>query len=251
MTECALLERAMLEQTMIEQTMIEQKTIDQNPIGEKISDVQASYDTVADVYVRHVYDELRHKPMDGQLLDRFADGVRDTGLSCDLGCGPGQVARYLHERGVEVCGVDLSPAMVDRARRLNPGIEFRTGDMTVLDVPDEVWAGITAFYAIVNLPPADVVRALREMKRVLRPGGLLLLSFHVGEEVSHLEELWGCAVSLDFYFFRTEDVEGYMRSTGFEIEEVIEREPYAPEVEYPSRRAYIFARKPSLKTTTE
>jgi len=234
---------------VLEQKMIGQN-IEQKTIGEKISDVQARYDTLADEYVRHVYDELRHKPMDRQLLDRFADGVRDTGLTCDLGCGPGQVARYLHQRGVEVCGVDLSPAMVQRARQLNPGIEFRTGDMTTLDVPDEVWAGITAFYAIVNLPPADVVRALREMRRVLCGGGLLLLSFHIGEGVSHLEDLWGCAVSLDFYFFRTEDVEGYLRRAGFEIDEVIEREPYAPEVEYPSRRAYIFAHKPSRKTAT-
>lgn len=229
--------------------MLEQKMLEQKTIGEKISDVQASYDRVADEYVRHVYDELRHKAIDRQLLDRFANRVRGTGLACDLGCGPGQVARYLHDRRVAVCGLDLSPVMVERARQLNSGVEFRTGDMTALDVPDEAWAGITAFYAIVNLPLADMVQALREMKRVLRPGGLLLLSFHVGEEVLHVEDLWGCAVSLDFYFFRTEDVEGYLRSAGFEIDEVIEREPYAPEVEYPSRRAYIFARKPSRTTT--
>ncbi len=245
-----MIKRVILEQRVLERAMLEQKMIEEKTTGEKISGVRASYDTLADEYVRHVYDELRHKPMDRQLLDRFADGVRDTGLACDLGCGPGQVARYLHERGVEVCGVDLSAAMVERARQLNPGIEFRTGDMTALDVPDEVWAGITAFYAIVNLPLADVMQALRHMKRVLRPGGLLLLSFHVGEEILHVEDLWGCAVSLDFYFFRTEEAEGYLRRAGFEIDEVIEREPYAPEVEYPSRRAYIFARKPSRKTTS-
>ena len=240
-----MIEYATIEPKMIEEKMIEQKTIDQ-----EISDVQTGYDRVAEEYVRHCYDELRHKPMDRQLLDRFADCVRGAGLTCDFGCGPGQVARYLHQRGVAVCGMDLSRGMVERARQLNPGIEFRQGNMTALDVPDETWAGITAFYAIVNLPPADVVQALREMRRVLRPGGLLLLSFHIGEEILHVEDLWGCAVSLDFYFLRTEDVEGYLRSAGFTIDAVIEREPYAPEVEYPSRRAYIFARKPSLKTTT-
>jgi SAM-dependent methyltransferase len=176
--------------------------------------------------------------------------VRGAGLVCDLGCGPGQVARYLRDRGVAMCGVDLSPGMVERARELNPGVEFRQGDMKALDVPAELWAGIAAFYAIVNLPPAEVAQALREMRRVLRPGGLLLLSFHIGEEISHVEDLWGCAVCLDFYFFRTTDVEGYLRTEGFEIEEIIEREPYAPDVEYQSRRAYIFARKSSLKTTT-
>jgi SAM-dependent methyltransferase len=212
-------------------------------IGQKTSEVQSSYDRVADEYARHIYDELRHKPLDRQLLDRFADRVLGAGLVCDLGCGPGQVARYLHERGAAVCGVDLSPGMVERARHLNPGIEFHRGDMRSLEVPAGMWAGIAAFYAIVNLAPGDLLQAVREMWRVLRPGGLLLLSFHIGEEVSHVEDLWGCAVCLDFYFFRTSDVAGYLQTAGFDIEEIVEREPYAPEVEYQSRRAYIFARK--------
>ena len=71
-------------------------------------DTQTSYDRVADEYVRRIFDELRHKPLDRQLLDRFAASVRDVGPACDLGCGPGHVARYLHEHGVQVCGVDLS-----------------------------------------------------------------------------------------------------------------------------------------------
>jgi ubiquinone/menaquinone biosynthesis C-methylase UbiE len=147
--------------------------------------------------------------------------------------------------------VDLSLGMVERARQLNPGIEFIQGDMKALDLEDGAWAGIAAFYAIVNMPPDDLTEALREMERVLRPGGLILLSFHIGEEVSHVEDLWGCAVCLDFYFFRTGDVAGYLRAAGLEIEEIVERQPYTPEVEYQSRRAYIFARKPSLKTTAE
>jgi trans-aconitate methyltransferase len=68
--------------------------------------------------------------------------VRDVGPACDLGCGPGQVARYLHERGVQVCGVDLSPTMVERARGLTPAVEFRQGDMMALDAPDGAWAGV-------------------------------------------------------------------------------------------------------------
>ncbi len=88
---------------------------------------QTSYDLVADEYVRRIFDELRHKPLDRELLDRFAARVRDVGPVCDIGCGPGHVAGYLHERGVQVCGVDLSPAMVERASRLTPNIEFQQG----------------------------------------------------------------------------------------------------------------------------
>ena len=210
----------------------------------KGKDVQASYDRVADEYVRRIYDELQHKPLDRQLLDKFADRVRSTELACDMGCGPGHVARYLHEHGVRVCGVDLSPEMVGRARRLNPGIAFMQGDMLALDTADGAWAGIAAFYSIIHIPRADVVRALRELRRVLQPGGLLLLAFHIGDDVVHLDEWWGNKVCVDFFFFRPDEMAGYLKSAGFEIEEVAERDPY-PDVEHPSRRAYIFASKPA------
>lgn len=106
---------------------------------------QTSYDAVADEYVQRIADELQHKPFDRQLLDRFAAEVRDAGLVFELGCGPGQIARYLHEQGVTVSGIDLSAKMLEQARRLTPGIDFSQGDMTALDAPDKSWAGIVAF----------------------------------------------------------------------------------------------------------
>ena len=189
-----------------------------------------------------IYDELRHKPLDRQLLDRFALSVREAGLACDMGCGPGHVARYLREQGAEVCGVDLSFGMIERARRLNPGIEFQQGDMLALDVANGTWAGIAAFYSIIHIPRGEVVRALCELKRVLGMGGLLLLAFHIGDDMIHRDELWGRKVCLDFLLFRPDEMVAYLRSAGFKIEEIILRDPY-PDVEHQSRRAYIFAEK--------
>lgn len=209
----------------------------------KRNDYRTSYDQVADEYVRRIFDELQHKPFDQQLLDRFAMSVREIGPAYDMGCGPGHVARFLHEHGVQVCGVDLSPVMVERARQLNPGVEFQQGDMMALDAPDAAWAGIAAFYSIIHIPRGDMMRALGELRRVLRPDGLLLLAFHIGDETIHLDEWWGQTVSVDFFFFRPAEVADCLRAAGFEIEEIIEREPY-PDVEHQSRRAYVFARRP-------
>jgi SAM-dependent methyltransferase len=189
-----------------------------------------------------MFDELTHKPLDRKLLDRFASSIQGRGPVCDIGCGPGHVARYLHERQVNVFGIDISAGMVERARELNPGIEFRQGDMLALDIEDEAWGGAVAFYSIINIPRDEVVTALRELNRVMRSGGVLLLAFHIGEGLIHRGEWWGEQVSVDFNFFRPEEVEGYLREAGFVIEEVIERGPYEG-VEYASRRAYIFGRK--------
>ena len=214
-------------------------------IKETQTELQSGYDRVAGEYARQFYDELDKKPFDRKMLDWLAEKAGDSGIICDLGCGPGQVARYLHSRGAKACGVDLSPEMVRHAQVLNPDIPFQQGDMLALtDVADDTYGAIAAFYSIIHVPRPSVIDALRELRRVLRPGGTLLLTFHIGQETVHKDEWWGEEVSLDFHFFETEEMRAYLTAAGFELDEVIERDPYHPDVEYPSRRAYIFARKP-------
>ncbi|MDT7779416.1 MAG: hypothetical protein QOC99_1928 [Acidobacteriota bacterium] len=211
-------------------------------MGRRRTESQRSYDRVAEDYAEHLYDELEKKPFDRKMLDWLSEKVGGLGVICDMGCGPGQVARYLHDRGVETCGVDLSAEMLKQARRLNPGIQFRQGDMLALsNIADDSYGGIAAFYSIIHLQRPSVAAALRELKRVLLPRGVLLLTFHIGRQVIHRDEWWEKKVNLDFIFFETEEVKGCLTAAGFKLEEVIEREPYT-EVEYQSRRAYIFAR---------
>jgi SAM-dependent methyltransferase len=209
-----------------------------------VTDLQQGYDRVAAAYTERVFGELAHKPFDRELLDRFAERVRPLGSACDLGCGPGHVARYLHERGLPVVGVDLSPVMVKEARQLNPGIAFHQGSMLALDFPDAAFGGIAAFYSIIHVPRHLLPRAFTEMHRTLRPGGLLLLAFHIGQEDIHLDEWMEQKVNIDFYFFDRAGIESCLTETGFAVEQSIERPPYT-DVEAQTRRAYILARRPA------
>lgn len=209
-----------------------------------IGSIRGSYDQIADEYARRIFSELSNKPFDRELLNRFAAEVSGRGDVCDMGCGPGHVARHLRDAGATVFGLDLSPKMLEQARQLNPDIPFREGNMMALDLQGGTLAGIAAFYAIVNLPKASLPLVFREMRRVLQPGGLLLLAFHTGDEVLHEEELCGRTISMDFLLLRPSEIREYLEGVGLAVEEMLEREPYAPEVEYQSRRAYIFARKP-------
>jgi SAM-dependent methyltransferase len=209
---------------------------------DRLDRVRRSYDTLAPEYARRIADELGHKPLDRELLDRFARLTAGRGPVCDLGCGPGHVARYLRDRNVEVFGLDLSPAMLEQARRLNPDIAFHEGNMLDLRPWRGALAGIAAFYAIVNFPMESLPRIFGEMARALQPDGFLLLAFHAGDDLLIVEELWGQRIELEFALFDPSDIGAQLEAVGFSIEELIERAPY-PGIEYQSRRGYILARK--------
>jgi len=210
-------------------------------MGKEQSDLQTGYDRVAEHYATEYFEELARKPFDCQLLDDFAERVCNQGSVCEVGCGPGQVARYLKDCGVEMRGVDLSAEMIRVASRLNPDIPFEQGDMLSLHLADNSLAALVLFYSIIHIKREDVTRALLEMNRVLRPGGKLLLSFHGGEGELHRDEWYGEKVSIDFRLFEGNEMTGYLEAAGFREIEIVERRPY--EFEYPTNRCYAFASK--------
>jgi SAM-dependent methyltransferase len=203
--------------------------------------VRESYDSAAQAYAEHLANELDGKPLDRHLLNRFAEEVRGRGTVVDLGCGPGHVARYLNDHGATVTGIDLSAEMIRVAALGNPGIELRVGDITRLDAGDGAYIGAVLFYSIVHFNVSELGLALREVRRVLAPGGLALIAFHVGDQTVHVDELFGAPVSLDFCFFQPAIVCEALLGAGFRVIEQVEREPYEG-AEYPSRRCYLLAR---------
>jgi len=209
--------------------------------------VQAVYDAVASAYDRQLGDELDHKPLDRALLTGFAE-MAGSGRLADVGCGPGHVTRFLAEQHPDVIGIDLSPRMVAIARERTPGLTFAVGSMLALSAGDEAWAGVVALYSIIHLAPRERVTAFREFARVIRPGGWLLVSFHVDSadfsagQINHLTTWFGERVQLDGYFLDPDDVTTAVQSAGFSVMAEVKRQP-APEVEYPSRRCYLLAQR--------
>ena len=207
--------------------------------------IEKAYNLIADEYTEHFKNELKNKPLDRDILLRFSKEMSGRSPVWDFGCGPGQTTQFLYNLGVEVSGLDLSEKLIEQANFIHPGIFFNKGNMLALDFSDNSIAGIVAFYAIVHFSKTQVIKAFHEVFRVLQPGGIFLFSYHIGEELIHVDEFLGKEVSLDFMFFSTDFITDCVKQSGFDNIDIIEREPY-PDVEYQSRRAYIFAEKPKV-----
>ncbi|MFF7205546.1 MULTISPECIES: class I SAM-dependent methyltransferase [unclassified Streptomyces] len=148
-----------------------------------LADTRASYDADATSYADEVRNLLAELPAEREAMALFAEWVlaRGGGPVADVGCGPGRITAHLRNLGVDAFGIDLSPRMIEVARREHPGLRFEVGSMTQLDLADGTLAALVAWYSIIHVPDDAIGAVLAGFRRVLRPGGLLLLGFHVGD----------------------------------------------------------------------
>lgn len=142
-----------------------------------------AYDAVAALYADLFRNSLDDQPLDRAALDVFAEVVRNTGGGpvAELGCGPGYVAAYLQKQGLDISGLDLSPVMIDLAREAYPELRFEVGSMDALDLADGGLRGIVSWYSVIHTPPQELPAYFSEFRRVLAPGGHLLLGFFESE----------------------------------------------------------------------
>ena len=212
--------------------------------------VRAAYDAVAEVYAEAISDELASRPIECGLLEQLVRDAQELGSGqiADIGCGPGHVTGFLTDRGADVFGFDLAPAMVTVARAQFPELDFRVGSMLGIDAQDASLSGGVAFYSIIHLAANERLLAYREFARVLQPKAPLLVSFHVSAadqpvgSTLHLESFFEIAVDLDGYFLDPATVLAELQRVGFELRARLDREAISGD-EYPSRRCYLLMRR--------
>ena len=186
-----------------------------------LSETRSSYDTDAVGYADKVRGLLGEMPYLRASLELFAELVHSSGGGpvADVGCGPGYVTGYLHDTGLDVFGIDLSPEMVAIARRDYPDLRFDVGTMTDLDLEDDSMVGIVAFWSVIHVPDRAIPGVFEEFRRVLRPQGLLLVGFHVGDETRHASEGYtGRPINVDSHRRRPSKIMDWLRDAGFTIE---------------------------------
>ncbi|HEY1640496.1 MAG TPA: methyltransferase domain-containing protein [Streptosporangiaceae bacterium] len=202
-----------------------------------------SYDAVAAEYAASFAGELDGKPLDRALLASLIEQAVPGAPVADLGCGPGHVTSWLARHGTTAVGIDLSAAMTELGRQLYPEATFRQGDLLDLPAADGEFGAVIAFYSLIHLEPAELTPAVREICRVLAPGGLALISFHAGSDVVHRDEWLGHPVDVDFRFLEMADVTAALEAAGLAVQMRLERISYPAEVA--TTRGYVLASSPA------
>nr|WP_106964887.1 class I SAM-dependent methyltransferase [Amycolatopsis orientalis] len=206
-----------------------------------LAETRTAYDIVAENYAEMLKDFLQDATWDRAVLTAFAELVGEGPVG-DLGCGPGRLTGYLKSLGLDVFGVDLSPAMIEVARRTHPDLRFEVGSLAALDLADGSLAGALAWYSLIHTPPEELPVLAKELARVLRPGGWLLTAFQVGDnERRRIENAYGHDIAADAYRLDPDFVAQVLADAGFVVDARLVREP-GPSYEA-TRQAYLTARK--------
>ncbi|CAN7281092.1 class I SAM-dependent DNA methyltransferase [Knoellia sp. LjRoot47] len=182
--------------------------------------VRRAYDEVATTYAAHFPSTEPEAPLDLAMVDAFTAAVTESTASprvLDAGCGTGRMSRYLADRGCRVEGVDLSPGMVEQARRAHPDLEFDVARLTELPHPESTFDGVVLWYSTIHTAPEDQPEIWAETTRVLRPGGHLLVAFQAGEgtrNVSSAYARFGHDVELVRHLFTADQAAAWASDAG-------------------------------------
>jgi SAM-dependent methyltransferase len=202
--------------------------------------VRRLYDGMAADYAVRFGSELADADPDDPDLDFLsaaADGFPD-GPVVDLGCGPGQVSRYLVARGRTMIGIDFAPGMLAAAAQGVPQASLIAADLLALPLRPGTCAAAVASYSLHHLPKARLGLALAGLRRVLVPGGLLVVITHGGGSAELLDRPTG-PVLLSTY--SVTELTDRLRSAGLNPELTRTRPPRPGE--YPAEKIRITARK--------
>jgi uncharacterized protein len=206
--------------------------------------VRAAYAAVATSYAEHLFNELTDLPFESWLLRRVAE-LADGAPVIEVGTGPGHVAAFLAEAGADATGLDISPEMVDEARRRNPGVTYQVGDLRQLIRPTnhDGWGAVLAWYSLIHLAASELPGAIAALVRPLRTNGWLVLALHTGAEVLNVTDWFGHEVDLDFVLHDRAEIVALAERAGLVDLEWYHRGPHSVRGET-TERLYVLARKP-------
>lgn len=146
------------------------------------------------------------------FIEKFSESVKGSVL--DVGSGPGRDALILQKAGLDVTCLDASEEMIKRTKE--KGFKSVIADFLDIPFPDNSFDGVWAYTAILHVPKSEVRKAIQEIKRVLKPNGVLGLGLIEGETEGYIESS-GVNRPRYFAYYNKKEVEELLKEFDFQI----------------------------------
>jgi ubiquinone/menaquinone biosynthesis C-methylase UbiE len=194
---------------------------------ELLNQTRAGYDSVASAYARALPDTSFEAAIDLAMIDHFLAQIPEAGSVLDAGCGAGRMLCHLHDHAssLRLSGADLSPRMVAEAKRVAPFAELAEANLATLPFGDEEFDGVLGWYSIIHTPPHALSDIFVELRRVMRPGAVLLLGYQSGTGTRVLQRPYGEDARLTSFLHNSAYVSEALTELGFDIDTTLVRAP--------------------------
>lgn len=177
---------------------------------DKTQQIIATYNKIAKQYAKNLAVKGHRKE-----LEKFFPLVKPHGKILDIGCAAGRYSRALKDKGFEVVGIDLSEELLKIAKKENPDIPFILADMRKLPFLNESFDSVCAIAVLHHLEKHDMDGALQEMRRVLKPGGILWVSTKMGEGALTTSDSLAEGEEREFTLLTEDGLDSMLRGNGF------------------------------------
>jgi ubiquinone/menaquinone biosynthesis C-methylase UbiE len=206
-----------------------------------------AYDAMAVAYHDRFPDLRAEQPLDRAMIGAFAEYVRAGGdpAVLDAGCGTGRLIGPLRELDLRVTGVDLSPGMLEVARSVHSEVGFAAADLRRLPFAADHFAGVVAWYSLINCSAEDLAQALTEIARVLRPGGHVLTGFQSGAGSRPLQNAYSQGYERELHLRTADGMAAAFEGVGLVVVAWASRAMVPDTADGDHDQAFVIGRKPS------
>jgi ubiquinone/menaquinone biosynthesis C-methylase UbiE len=197
--------------------------------------VVAVYDKIAKFY------DYEYKNTSA-LIDNFLKLVKKNGKILDVGCGVGKDTNYIHSKGFDVIGIDLSEGMIEIAKNNFPNIDFRIMDLRKIDFPDNYFDALFVAFSLVHIPKSEIENILKNFYRMLKKEGMIYFAIQEGKSKEGMvKSPYENKDKIFLNVFSEKEFNFFIKKMGFSLIKDFKRKPKENEFQY--NKYFVLAKK--------
>lgn len=179
-----------------------------NKNSEKIRD---AYDLIADDYNRELWDDLQYS----EYIDKFLQYLTGSEV-LDIGCAIGSFTKYIADKGYKITGIDISPKMIENAKRRVSNAYFEVMDMLELDL-NKKYDGIMAINSTIHIEKKNMLDLFKSINGLLNEAGIFFIILQEGIGECEVEEPFDPNIKELVSYYQTDEVEDLFVRANFEV----------------------------------